>query len=393
VNVGRQRQDFNGDGYGDLVVATGGFLQVGSEDVYFGGAPGGLPSTPGWTVAGDQTTAVGGQAVWAGDLDGDGFPDLAFVAARWNGAYLLRVYAGGAVPGTSPAVEIEDVDGIWSPRWISDVNGDGFDDLLFLRSSTAPTEELLLGGRPIGAGLARELFLPVPSGNLLAIGDIDHDGNGELLRILPGAISRLIWAGTEIADRPIALPPDVQGMTPVGYLGDPLGRGGATMLFSDSGQRPRAATLVEPADSEAERCDADLTFPPGSPPEQSPVVALGDIDGDGQDDFAIGYPLVNNVRLYFGACGFGRALDLPGPAPPDPAGPVPKQRNGDFVASPGDMDGDGFPELAVSSRWFGIDAAGGQVYLYRGGPSVGAAPAVILPSASRSPEGFAASVD
>jgi hypothetical protein len=94
-----------------------------------------------------------------------------------------------------------------------------------------------------------------------------------------------------------------------------------------------------------------------------------------------------------GACGFGGALDLPGPAPPDPAGPAPKQRNGDIVASPGDMDGDGFPELAVSSRWFGIDAAGGQIYLYRGGPSIGAAPAAILPSASRFPEGFAASVD
>ena len=47
-------------------------------------------------------------------------------------------------------------------------------------------------------------------------------------------------------------------------------------------------------------------------------------------------------------------------------------------AGPGDMDGDGFPELAVSSRWVGIDAAGGQVYVYRGGPSVGAAPAVIV---------------
>ena len=105
ANVGRQRQDFNGDGYGDLVVASRSFFIPGSEDVFFGGPSGVLAGPPGWTIAGDRTTVfVGGDVVWPGDMDGDGFSDLAFLGARPDGVALLRVYAGGTSPATTPAI-------------------------------------------------------------------------------------------------------------------------------------------------------------------------------------------------------------------------------------------------------------------------------------------------
>ena len=274
------------------------------------------------------------------------------------------------------------------------MNGDGFDDLLFSRSSI---DEVLLGGQPLGAGIARELQLPIPSDLTalpLAIGDINHDGNADLFRARPGALSWLGWiagAGTEPAETPLPLPPELSKMRPIAYLGDPLDRG-ATLLFFSADPRMRAATFTDPADPAAARCDADLAPPSGSfsPDGGSP---LGDVDGDGRDDFAVGDPAGNQVRVYSGACGFPALLTLAGPPPRDPAFPAQGPRNGDAVASPGDMDGDGYPDLAVSSLLLGIDASFGQVYLYRGGPTVDPTPAAILPSASSAPEGFALSLD
>lgn len=399
VNVGRQRQDFNGDGYGDLLTTTRGFFVSGTVDIYFGGALATLVDKPGWTLSSDDVVAVGGESLWPGDLDGDGFPDLAIVAHDRRGIALLRIYAGGEVPGTVPAIEVQDDRSIGDLRRVSDVNGDGFDDLLFT-STSIPTNEILMGGRPLTTGVSRELRLPALDSDgfhdLIGVGDVDHDGEADALGVHPSREATVVsWADEDrpgIVERPIHLGPPLDQLRAQAHLGDPLGSGTAHVLFAGrpteaSALRVRAASL-DRADRSA-TCDADLMAPSGPIAVLASIAAVDDVDGDGRDDFVLGDPESNVAHLFFGGCRFERVLELPGPRPePGPNGSVRAPKNGARVASPGDMDGDGFPEIAVSSSVYGIDTFMGQVHLYRGGPDLGPAPTLVLPSATGFREGF-----
>jgi hypothetical protein len=398
VNVGRQRQDFNGDGYGDLLTTTRGFYVDGAVDVYFGGVLATLGERPRWTLASEGTKGVGGLSRWPGDLDGDGFPDLATVAYARDRQW-LRIYLGGPTPATTPALEIEDPGCIDDLQRLSDLDGDGFDDLSLSRStfpSTNPANVILFGGQPLSSTASRTIRLPAsrPDGyeRLFGVGDLDGDEGADLLRVRPGpAFAKLSWAGGDrpaLAERPLRLAPPVAQMDVVAPLGDLLGTGTAYALFTTGATETspghfRVASLVE-RDGDG-RCDSDL--PPGSAPYA--VATLGDLDGDGRDDFAIGAPEANRVSLFFGGCRLGRTFELAGPHPrPDSHGWFASPRLGHQLESPGDMDGDGFPELAVTLTVSGPDSFDGQVLVYRGGPTLAAAPSAILPTPTRAREGF-----
>jgi hypothetical protein len=118
--------DINGDGYADVV--------VGADDarrayLFFGGASGLLPTATvlswpegtyyfGWSVAG------------AGDVDGDGYADLAVGAHIANVVYLYQGRASGVadVPITVNGPRGSQYFG-YSIAGAGDVNGDGYADL------------------------------------------------------------------------------------------------------------------------------------------------------------------------------------------------------------------------------------------------------------------------
>jgi len=112
------------------------------------------------------------------------------------------------------------------------------------------------------------------------------------------------------------------------------------------------------------------------------VVNIGDFNGDGLDDLAVGAPFWDGV---FQDCGavyifYGRGQG-PGVHPDlrgDQAsviieGWMEEERLGYSIAGLGDFNGDGYNDLAVGAPgmiWNPVRDQGGAVYIYFGGPSV-----------------------
>jgi hypothetical protein len=137
--------DFNGDGFLDLLVGAGGYgaSNEGRAYVYFGG-----PNAD--SIADLSIPGSGGQfgieVAAAGDLNGDGMADFAVGASSGD---TVSIFLGGpnldANADLIIAVEALDTFGE-SIDGAGDVNGDGFDDLIVGARLWRNT-----GGDPVGA--------------------------------------------------------------------------------------------------------------------------------------------------------------------------------------------------------------------------------------------------
>lgn len=136
--------DVNGDGFTDLIIGAASYDQSfqneGAAFLYYG-TSGGLASTPNWTAFGSQQEGAFGRSVtYAGDLNGDGYADVAISATQFdneNGTNAGRIYiyhgsaaglsnnADQILEGTQPASSFG-----FGMASAGDVNGDGFGDFV-----------------------------------------------------------------------------------------------------------------------------------------------------------------------------------------------------------------------------------------------------------------------
>jgi hypothetical protein len=106
------------------------------------------------------------------------------------------------------------------------------------------------------------------------------------------------------------------------------------------------------------------------------VAWIGDVNGDGRDDFLIGafrYPEIasyGKVYLYFGGPALDAAADLVIPSPPGNTAWF-----GVSVASAGDFNGDSYPDFIVGAQQSGYE---GKAFIYYGGPSLDTTPDLTL---------------
>jgi hypothetical protein len=135
--------DVNGDGYDDVIVGAYGYdgaqVDAGLAQVYLGG-PGGLASSPVWSMEGDLAGAgFGFNASSAGDVNADGYDDIIVSAWRRDGEYPDegRVYVYHGSPSGPEATPAWWADGGQEGsnfgvivNGAGDVNGDGFDDAI-----------------------------------------------------------------------------------------------------------------------------------------------------------------------------------------------------------------------------------------------------------------------
>lgn len=373
VNVGRQQADVNGDGYADRIVGAqrqdNGATDEGNVFIYFG--------KPTWTIPSSVSSAdttidnpqnqvngrFGSTVAAVGDVDGDGFSDLAVGApfqddpeADEGSAYL---YLGRATWTTfvgSADVTIDNPQDQpcgnlgGSICGGSDVNGDGYADLVVgARSQDTPEIDegaaFLFFGRgtwPATIGTADLAFdNPMDQassqfGMLGCDGDLNGDGLGDIV------------------------------ITASGMANPENDEGGAFIYFGHT-------TWAVPSTVEA----ADVII--DNPADQAlgylgvSLTTGGDLNGDGYNDLLLGAPQQNNLEtdegnvfMFFGKPSWPASVisaDVTFDNPADQA----NSWFGVSASATADLNGDGLSDLLVgASVHDSPEVDEGAVFLYFG---------------------------
>jgi len=373
--------DFNGDGIDDLAIGVtmnvNGFAEAaGAVEIHYG-LPGGIQlaaehlleqftdGLPGVGYASERF----GEALAAGDFDGDGYDDLAVGAPSDFGANrgsvtVLHGDAGGLLPyegywvtqgGAGIPDVIEDGDEFGAALTTGDFNGDGRDDLAI----GVPGEDdvgaiLVLFGSDFGllfnnhvwwgqgdvggVGESGDRF-----GQALGAGDFDGDGFDDLV---VGAPYEDLGAGNTLVDA-----------------------GEFTLLYGSGAGAPNWFNLGRTGHWK----QSDIFLDPGADQADDRfgwALAAGDFDKDGHDDLAVGYPGEDfggsnrgAVTILMGATGTGiwNGADLFATEIGQVPGISQNSQDLGWSLAAGDFDGDGHADLAIGVPYRDISGIGGDV--------------------------------
>jgi hypothetical protein len=371
-----------------------------------------------WTYAPAATGGghLGNSVVALGDVNGDGFDDIAVGAPDWEATVYepfpgrIHVIFGSA---SGPGSNIQFVDGSYDewqylrPIVAGDVNGDGFADMLVDSVAKVGSTRrlwLLLGsaGGVLTAPVWHLDFVASPprcSGN---IGDVTGDGLSDILCMIDSYDQQVsstltIYAGT--ADG-LGANPVWTYKTPgaeIGFANTTAGIGD----FNGDGY-PDFAVGVQGCVPATVPAQVGVFFGGPSLPESKPsfvatvpctdlqfaqsLAAAGDVNGDGFSDFIVNathanYAPGNTVSVFFG--GAHPALTAAGSF----SSPQSTQDDGfgNEIAGPGDIQGDGYADVLVGAdNYFDelcnspgcvFQAFAGRAFLFFGAASPATSPA------------------
>jgi hypothetical protein len=407
--------DVNGDGFSDVIVGApffdNGQLNEGRAFVYHG-SPAGLSTAPAWTAEINQGAADFGHSVaTAGDVNDDGYADVIIGAPFWE---LVQTNEGrafvyhGSATGLSPVfnwfTEINQANAEYgnSVATAGDVNADGFSDVIVGSHfyNNGQTDEgrayVYLGS---GGGLSTTADWTAEADedgaefgiSVGTAGDVNGDGFAD---IVVGALAFTNGHTTEGQARVYHGWLGGLGTTPqwigegnqtgaafgssVAVAGDVNGDGYSDLIVGarsfDNGHVDEGAAFVYHGAGSglatttawtAEGNQSNAGF-------GSAVAALGDLAGDGYSDVIVGAPWYDNgepnegkVFIYHGSSS-GLGVSPAWTAEIN----FPEARFGTSVASAGDVNDDGYPDVIVSAPLYGNgENAEGGAFVYHGSPS------------------------
>ncbi len=315
--------DVNGDGYDDAIIGAYTLNSTNGGFYVYHGSSTGLASAASLTVTSATYDGLGYDVEGVGDLNGDGYEDVAVVGPYYNSSSGKAIVYYGSATGLSTAntTTITPSDVVSVGR-LGDVNGDGYDDL-GLGGTSGSGGALVYHGSSRGVptayngytiGRAWEDYAALVLG-----ADVNGDGYSDMIVGAPdtsytsfGSNGRVyIYRGSANGIGSNAIP--------------------TTTLSGNTGFVGLGAALQ----------------------------SLGDVNGDGYDDVLVGA----NPTSYYGnylTINLGSSAGLSSNSAGLYSGTV-----GDYYGqglAAGDFDGDGDPDLAIGAR--GQNGGRGNVYTF-----------------------------
>lgn len=392
VDVGRLPDDLNGDGYSDVVVGAvyagpgssgRGFLWYGSPS----GLPGGTTAAANLYEADSNDNNGLGWGVAYGDLNGDGYGDVAIGAPGHasNDSGRVCVWMGGSSLaavgcnwGSSPANS-----SLGYNVAIGDTNADGFADI----TASATTEGKLWtyrGSSTTPTTTGQQIVTPGPGNfafGLDASGDVNGDGYVDVVAgaaATPG--TTYVFPGS--MNGPVSSPLNTLA-TPAmcsqfGYsidTGDTNNDGYADAAIGCDSGTAKGRVFIYRGSMNGLPVAPSLTIPnpePGAGDTAFCRVSLGDIDGDGDDDVLVGAYNFDVNGVDAGAAYVYRSIPS-GVAAEEPITNPSPQGGAQFGSSVDfnhDFNGDGRADIVVSASSYDANAADeGRAYAFLTSPT------------------------